>query len=317
MVVPLQRWLAERHVETRFGTYVRDADFATLPDGSRRVTHLHIEGAGGPSSIALGEHDYAFLTLGSITADSRLGTNDTVPALVKDREDHGWSLWDTISKKAPDFGHPMVFYGNVDEHKWESFTLTMRDDALISRIVEYSGNEPGTGGLMTFFESGWHLSIVVPHQPHFPDVPPGTFTLWGYGFDIDNDGDYVKKPMAQATGKEVLTELVHQFGFESVLDQVVKTTDVTTAMLPYASALFACRAPGDRPRVVPTGSRNFAFLGQFTEIPEDVVFTVEYSIRGAMLAVYELLGVERAIPPIYHGLLDAKVGLKALETLLR
>jgi oleate hydratase len=317
MVVPLQRWLTGHGVETRVGTRVLDADFATLEGGSRRVTRLHVEGTSGPQTIELGENGHAFLTLGSITADSRFGSNDTVPALVKDRVDHGWSLWERVSKKAPDFGRPMAFYGNVDENKWESFTLTMHDEELLSRIVRYSGNVPGTGGLMTFFASGWHLSIVVPHQPHFPGLPPGSFTLWGYGFDIDNDGDYVKKPMSQATGREVLTELVHQLGFEDLLERVLASTDVTTAMMPYASALFACRAPGDRPLVVPAGSRNFAFLGQFTELPEDVVFTVEYSIHGAMLAVYQLLGVNRAIPPIYHGLLDPKVGLKALETLLR
>ena len=40
----------------------------------------------------------------------------------------------------------------------------------------------------------------------------------------------------------------------------------------------------------------------------------EYSVRGAMLAIYEFFGVEREIPEIYNGLLDPKVGLKALET---
>ena len=53
---------------------------------------------------------------------------------------------------------------------------------------------------------------------------------------------------------------------------------------------------------------------QFVEIEDDVVFTVEYSVRGAMLAIYEFFGVEREIPEIYNGLLDPKVGLKALET---
>jgi myosin-crossreactive antigen len=24
---------------------------------------------------------------------------------------------------------------------------------------------------MTWFESGWHLSVVVPAQPHFADLP--------------------------------------------------------------------------------------------------------------------------------------------------
>lgn len=63
--------------------------------------------------------------------------------------------------------------------------------------------------------------------------------------------------------------------------------------------------------------RNFAFLGQYTEIPEDVVFTVEYSVRGATHAVYELLGIDRDIPDIYHALTDPNVAWKALKTAFR
>lgn len=44
------------------------------------------------------------------------------------------------------------------------------------------------------------------------------------------------------------------------------------------------------------------------------MFTVEYSIHGAMHAVYEFFGVDRAIPPIYQGLRDPKVSLKALQS---
>ena len=141
----------------------------------------------------------------------------------------------------------------------------------------------------------------------------GTYTLWGYGFQVDNLGDYVRKPMAQATGREILTELILQMGFDDLLDHVLATTDITTVMMPYASALFACRAPGDRPKVLPDGAQNFAFLGQFVEMEDDVVFTVEYSVRCAMVATYHLLGIEREIPAIYNGLLDPKVGLQALE----
>ncbi len=50
-------------------------------------------------------------------------------------------------------------------------------------------------------------------------------------------------------------------------------------------------------------------------LPQDVVFTVEYSIHGAVHAVYTLFDVDRAIPPIYHGLLDPKVGLQALTAM--
>lgn len=110
---------------------------------------------------------------------------------------------------------------------------------------------------------------------------------------------------------------MHQLRFADILGDVLATTDVTTVMMPYASAVFSRRIPEDRPRVLPDRAGNFAFLGQSTDLPEDVVFTVEYSVRGAMHAVYGLFGVGKEIPPIYHGLLDPKVGLKALESAFR
>ena len=78
---------------------------------------------------------------------------------------------------------------------------------------------------------------------------------------------------------------------------------------------FERRVPEDRPLVVPEGSTNFAFLGQFVEVPEDVVFTVEYSVRAAMYAVYQLFGVKRPIPGIYHGLSSPAVAAQALKIL--
>nr|WP_255454125.1 MULTISPECIES: oleate hydratase [unclassified Cryobacterium] len=140
--------------------------------------------------------------------------------------------------------------------------------------------------------------------------------------DLDDNtfitiGSITDKKMSEATGEEILTELVHQLGFEDILDEVLASTDVTTVMMPYASALFSRRVPEDRPKVLPDGAENFAFLGQFTPLPEDVVFTVEYSVHGAMQAVYTLFDVEKPIPPIYHGLLDPKVDLHALAAAFR
>ena len=45
-------------------------------------------------------------------------------------------------------------------------------------------------------------------------------------------------------------------------------------------------------------SKNLAFVSQFVEIPEDVVFTVEYSVRAAQMAVYQLMHIDRVIPPV-------------------
>ena len=68
-------------------------------------------------------------------------------------------------------------------------------------------------------------------------------------------------------------------------------------MMPFITSQFLPREKGDRPQVVPEGSTNLAFIGQFCELPDDVVFTVEYSIRSAQTAVYTLLGLNRSRRP--------------------
>ena len=313
---PLQRWLLAKGVNVRFGTRVVDADFDQTDPNDRRVTALQVLTRDGKRSITLGRDDIAMFTLGSIAADAGFGDNDHAPETIRDRREGSWALWSAIAGKAADFGNPFRFC-NVDENKWESFTLTMHGRALLDRIVKFSGNEPGTGALMTFFQSKWLMSIVVPYQPHFPDMPPDTYTLWGYGLFLDVDGDYVGKPMSQCTGREILQELIGQLGFDEARDEILATTDVTPVMLPYASAMFAPRVVEDRPLVLPEGARNFAFLGQWVELPEDVVYTVEYSVHCAMHAVYALFGVDKEIPPIYHGLSDPKAGLGVLQSAYR
>ena len=87
-------------------------------------------------------------------------------------------------------------------------------------------------------------------------------------------------------------------------------------MMPYIDAFFMPRAYGDRPKVVPDGSVNFAFLGQFAETPRDTIFTTEYSMRTGMEAVYTLLNVDRGVPEVWgsvydvRDLLDATVKLR-------
>jgi oleate hydratase len=63
---------------------------------------------------------------------------------------------------------------------------------------------------------------------------------------------------------------------------------------------------------VPKNSVNLAFVSQFVEIPEDVVFTVEYSVRAAQMAVYDLLDIDREIPPIRHHDQSLKVKFDAV-----
>ena len=92
--------------------------------------------------------------------------------------------------------------------KWISFTTTLRDPTLLTRIGDLTGNVPGEGGLITFPESSWLASIVIPHQPHFIGQPDGVSVFWGYGLSVDKLGDFVKKPMSACTGAEIMTEIL-------------------------------------------------------------------------------------------------------------
>ena len=87
-------------------------------------------------------------------------------------------------------------------------------------------------------------------------------------------------------------------------------------MLPYITSEFQWREVSDRPHVIPHSTTNVAFPGQYVEIPEDVVFTVEYSFHSAMLGVYGLMNFKDEIPPIYHAISDPKVALNSLKTLM-
>jgi oleate hydratase len=82
--------------------------------------------------------------------------------------------------------------------------------------------------------------------------------------------------------------------------------------MPYITSMFMPRLHTDRPLPIPHNSRNLALIGQFVEIPDDVVFTVEYSVRVAQMAVYQFLNIKRHIPPISPNDKSLKVEFEAL-----
>ncbi len=124
--------------------------------------------------------------------------------------------------------------------------------------------------------------------------------------------------MGDCTGREILEEVLGHLHFvESDKAAILESSNVIPCVMPYITSQFLVRKAGDRPHVVPKGSKNLAFIGQFSELPDDVVFTVEYSVRSAQTAVYALLGADRKVPPMYKGLHDPRVVFAALQTLRR
>ena len=63
-------------------------------------------------------------------------------------------------------------------------------------------------------ESQWLLTLSIFKQPFYVGQPEGVSVWWGYGLYHDKVGDYVKKPMKECTGKEILEEVLGHLRFE-------------------------------------------------------------------------------------------------------
>ena len=182
-------------------------------------------------------------------------------------------------------------------------------------LKELTDRDPGMGGIVTIKDSSWLMSWSLSKQPHFINQPKDVLINWAYGLFPDNVGDYVKKKMSDCTGEELVTELLYHMGLKDKIPEILKTVNVIPCMMPYITSLFMPRVKGDRPEVIPEGSTNFAFLGQFAEVPDDCVFNVEYSVRSATMAVYKLLNLEKQVIPVYPSRFDIRVLVAAAKTM--
>lgn len=315
VILPLKVWLEKHGVDFKLKTTVTDLDFA--PGSNITVTAIHLEEDGETRTIDLQEGDLCLMTNACMTDSATLGDFNT-PAPAAEQKPISGELWAKVAAKKPNLGNPEPFFGKPEETNWESFTVTCKGNKLLKKLEDYSGNVPGSGALMTFKDSNWLMSIVVAAQPHFKSQPLDTTIFWGYGLYTGNTGDYVEKPMRDCTGKEMLTELLHHLHMEDEADELMETViNVIPCMMPYIDAQFQPRAMADRPQVVPEGSTNFGMISQFVEIPGDMVFTEEYSVRAARMAIYDLMGLDKPICPVTAYNKDPKILLQALKTAYR
>ena len=294
LVLPLQTWLEAQGVRLVTDCTVTDLDYKTEED-TFIVTGIHCRRQGKNEVIVVHDGDLVFMQNGSMTDASSLGSMTSAPRKLTKADSGGWTLWEKLAKDRPEFGNPAAFNSCIAQSCWESFTVTLKHPAFFDKMNQFSGNEPGTGGLVTFKDSNWLMSIVLAHQPHFANQPADVQVFWGYALFPDRVGNFVPKPMAECNGAEILQELCGHLRFDA---EIVESANCIPCRMPYITSMFMPRMRSDRPLPVPRGSRNLAFVSQFVEIPDDVVFTVEYSVRAAQMAVYELLGIDRNIPPI-------------------
>jgi oleate hydratase len=294
LVAPLRAWLITQGVKLVTDCTVTELRHA-IDSGKFIITGIECVRHGQAEVIPVRDGDLVFLQNGSMTDASSIGSTTTAPAKKVKSDASSWSVWEKLAEGRTEFGRPKVFNSCIAQTYWESFTVTVKGSAFFDEMFRLSENEAGTGGLVSFKDSNWLLSIVLAAQPHFPNQPNDVFVFWGYALFPDRVGDYVAKPMADCSGAEILKELCGHLRFDP---EVLESANCIPCRMPFLTSMFMPRVLGDRPLPIPPGTKNFSFVSQFVELPEDCVFTVEYSIRAAQTAVYQLLGIDRVVPPI-------------------
>ncbi len=312
MILPIERWLTDKGVKFVYECSVYDLEF---DENCNTVWDIRMKEKGTDKSVGVRVEDLVFVTNGSISENSCMGDNKTVAATNRDTKDMGtFTIWQNLAKKNEKFGHPEKFISDIDKTKWMSFFPTVKGyPEFFKRIEKLSGAEAGTGGLMTFRDSNWDMSFEIHHKPFFPYQADDEEVGWGYGLYGENVGNYIKKPMCESTGEEIMTELLYHLGMLDIKDEVLAHTYNSVAMMPYCTSQFMPRKIADRPKVVPYGCTNLAFLGQYVEVVDDVVFTVETSVRTGLEGVYKLLKLDKDIIEVNPARFDMRYYIERLK----
>ena len=323
MILPLVKYLEAHGVRIEYGMDVKNVIIKNVDDKKIAEKIVYLKD-GKEEEIGLTEDDLVFITNGCCTDTSCYGDQTHKPDLsgVKNGAGESWDLWKNIAKQAVngEYGDPDNFCDDFEATNWMSATVETSNEEIIQHIIKICKRDPRagkvpTGGIVTVKDStdNWYLSWTINRQPQFKAQNKDSVLIWVYSLSTGKEGNYVKKAMRDCTGEEVCKEWLYHIGIPtSEIDDLAKNAcNTTTCFMPFINAFFQPRKKSDRPLVVPEGSVNFAFLGQFAETPRDTIFTTEYSIRTGMEAVYTLLNVDRAVPEVWGSQYDVRELLRA------
>ena len=319
MILPMVKYLESHNVQFHYGVQVANVEFDCSDPKHKLAKRIDVIRDGKKEAIDLTENDLVFITNGGCVENSSMGSQNEPAAYNTElKEGGGWDMWRKIAAQDPSFGHPDKFCHDPEQTNWMSATVETLDQKIIPYIKNICKRDPFTGhvvtgGIVTVKDSSWLMSWTINRQPQFRTQPKDHCLVWVYSLFTDKPGDYIKKPMRECTGKEICMEWLYHIGVpeDQIEELATNSANTVPVMMPYIDAFFMPRAYGDRPKVVPEGSVNFAFLGQFAETPRDTIFTTEYSMRTGMEAVYTLLNVDRGVPEVWGSVYDVRDLLNA------
>ena len=266
-----------------------------------------------------------FITNGCCTDTSCYGDQTHAPDLsgVKNGAGESWDMWKAIAAQAEhgEYGNPDNFCSDVDATNWMSATVATSNEEIIQHIMNICKRDPRsgkvtTGGIVTVKDStdNWYLSWTINRQPQFKSQDKNMVLVWLYSPEYQQGRQLCEEghaglhrrgglPASGCTTSACRRKRSHALAHDAC--------NTTTCFMPYINAFFQPRKESDRPKVVPDGAVNFAFIGQFAETPRDTIFTTEYSMRTGMESVYTLLDIDRGVPEVWGSKYDVRELLRA------
>ncbi len=128
-----------------------------------------------------------------------------------------WKIWawsrngKTLPYRNKKFGNPDKFLSHIDKTKWMSFFLTVEDyPEFFERLEKMTGTRAvRSAESLSWIPVGkcrWSFMIGTISRisgRRTCDV------LWGDGLFGERIGSYIKKPMAECTGNEIIEEMLY------------------------------------------------------------------------------------------------------------
>ncbi|KAF3021814.1 hypothetical protein E8E15_008265 [Penicillium rubens] len=229
VIAPLADFLLSRGVDFRFRTTVTDIIFE--PSHQQVSTICAVPENEPATTIKVRQQDVVIVSVGSVISGATTGTNESPPSLEL-----------------------MECDKNLDDN-WLLW-------------LELSSKDSKFGNPYNFCTRQLAPNPQPAASPMFPDQPVDVQVFWGYAAFPEKEGDYVKKPMLECSGEEIMTEILHHLQFPT--EGILPGSITIPCVMPRKSAPLLRRDGPDRPLVVPDGMRNMAMIGHFVEIPNEV-----------------------------------------------
>lgn len=298
IIEPLISYLEGCGVEFNDNITVTDLEF---DNENQNVSAIHIVDKGTQKIFYLNTGDLCFMTPCSIYEAMTAGDfNTPAPAYQSQK----CELWNILFTKCDGIGDPSM----LEESPVITFTATLKSDILSSKIFDKTINSPGT--LLTVRNSNWDLSLTCPMNSYFDGQDDdNVHTIFGRILNCGTEGNYVKKHAINASGAEILYELVCLLGMENEWEEIRDDViNVIPVLMPFGKSASSIKNQNAKAPAFPADIKNFAMLGEFTNTNK-ACGDMEFYAYTAKNAVYTMLGKKHTNP---HSKIPFLPGLKLI-----